>query len=80
VAAEGGEGEAADVAVSRLLERRRLLMALKNNPNETCLSTESTYIDQVFKQPTYLIEKWFKASAMKIDKFKHKHTTIPPVK
>jgi hypothetical protein len=55
-------------------------MALKNNPNQTYLSTESTYIDQVFKQPTYLTEKWFKASAMKIDKFKHKHTTIPHVK
>jgi hypothetical protein len=28
VAAEGGEGEAADVTVSRLLERRRLLHGL----------------------------------------------------
>jgi hypothetical protein len=77
---EGGEGEGADVTVSRLLERWRLLVALKNNPSQTYLSTESTYIDQVFKQPTYLTEKWFKASAMKIDKFKHKHTTIPHVK
>jgi hypothetical protein len=49
MAAEG-EGEAADVTMSRLLERRRLLMALENNPNQTYLSTESTYIDQVFKQ------------------------------
>jgi hypothetical protein len=50
MAAEGGEGEAADVTMSRLLERRWLLMALENNPNQTYLSTESTYIDQVFKQ------------------------------
>jgi hypothetical protein len=37
-------------------------------------------MDQLFNHSTYLTEKWFAASAMEVDEFKHKHTTIPPIK